>query len=80
LEFIKANEYPSSFSASFVLYKDCSIQNINTKVNFQKENNEDNNIFFESELKSFIEGVNWIPGKVNGIPVNSWIHLEIYLK
>lgn len=64
----------SSTSASFVLMKDGSIEELTCEVSFANSKNEKFKTYFENELKNFIQKTKWPNPMYDGQPVNSQMH------
>lgn len=72
------DEYFSFTSASFVLTKNGKIKELTIDSEFQ---NKKNNIFekqFNTQLENFVLQSEWIPGKINGLNVDSYYDVTIH--
>ncbi|UKB82206.1 hypothetical protein LF887_14450 [Chryseobacterium sp. MEBOG06] len=79
-KYIKKNkdEHSSYTSASFVLTKNGKIKELTIDSEFQ---NKKNNIFekqFNTQLENFVLQTEWIPGKINGLNVDSYYDVSIH--
>lgn len=74
----KKEEYHSYTSATFILTKNGEIKDLSVNSEFQ---NKKNNIFekqFNRQLKDFVSHIRWIPGKINGLNVDSYYDVSIH--
>ncbi|MET3537499.1 hypothetical protein [Chryseobacterium limigenitum] len=70
-------EFYSSTSANFILTKNGEIKDLSIESSFE---NKKNNIFekqFNQQLKNFVLHTKWIPAKINGINVDSYMEANI---
>jgi hypothetical protein len=78
-EYIRKREkYYSYTSATFTLTKNGKIKYLSVESEFQ---NKKNNIFekqFNKQLKDFVSHIQWIPGKINGLNVDSYYDVTIH--
>ncbi|PXW16144.1 hypothetical protein C8D70_10481 [Chryseobacterium sp. CBTAP 102] len=73
----KKEKFYSYTSASFIITKNGEIKDLSVKSEFQ---NKKNNIFekqFNKQLKDFVLHTQWIPGRINGLNVDSFYDANI---
>lgn len=74
----KKEKFYSYTSASFIITKNGKIKDLSVKSEFQ---NKKNNIFekqFNKQLKDFVLHTQWIPGRINGLNVDSYYDATIH--
>ena len=75
------NEEASSYTEStFILMKDGSITNIETKAKFANPQNEKFRKYFESSVEEFVKSIKWQHPTYSGIVVNNQMNFSFFHK
>lgn len=67
-------------SAEFTITKFGKIEDLKIESSFQNKHNKIFENAFNKQVEKFVQNVNWIPGKIQGIEVNSYYGLTIHYK
>ncbi|KQM23729.1 hypothetical protein [Chryseobacterium sp. Leaf201] len=73
----KTEAFFSGTSATFILMKNGEIKDLSVESTFE---NKKNNIFekqFNKQLKDFVLHTRWIPARISGVPVDSYMEANI---
>lgn len=67
-------------NANFTITKFGKIEDLKIESSFQNNQNKIFENTFNKQVEKFVQNINWIPGKIQGIEVNSYYGLTIHYK